>query len=70
MAVLQGKFFTLYFILNVEGNVSTPPSLPVPSEQLVAVNSYIPVMGIILPGFSDGNYITVFTANMISLIPT
>jgi len=52
--------FTLYSFWDVEGNAPSLPSLPVPSEQLLAINSHIPVVGIILPDFGDGNYILVF----------
>ncbi|KAK4806147.1 hypothetical protein QYF61_001073 [Mycteria americana] len=51
----SGQLFTIYPFLDVEGNTSAPPSLPVPSEQPVAIDSCTPVMGFIPPGFSNGN---------------
>lgn len=59
VAILQGQFFTIYSFLNVGGSASCPPSLPVASEQLVAINSYTIFMGIIPLGLSDSNYIMV-----------
>jgi len=60
MAILQGQLFTLFSFLDMKGNTTSILSLRVLSEQLVAINSHIPVMGIIPPGFSEGNYIMVF----------
>ncbi|KAK4833064.1 hypothetical protein QYF61_027726 [Mycteria americana] len=51
----QGQLFTLYPFLDIEGNTSAPPSLPVSSEQPVAIDSHTPVMGFVPPGFSGGN---------------
>ncbi|KAK4818677.1 hypothetical protein QYF61_017422 [Mycteria americana] len=50
-----GQLFTLYPFLDIEGNTSVPPSVPVPSEQPVAIT---PVMGFVPPGFSNGNQLT------------
>ena len=55
MVILQRQLFTLYPFLNVEGNASAPPSLPVPSEQPVAIDSCTPVMGFIPLSFSKGH---------------
>jgi len=55
MIILQGQLFTLYLFLDVEGNISTPLSPPVHSEQPVAIDSHAPVMGFVLPIFSKGN---------------
>ena len=57
MDILQGQLFTLYSFLDVEGNAFPPPFSPVPSEQLVVVDSYTPIVEVILPGFSNGNYV-------------
>ena len=59
MAILQGQLFTLFSFLDMKGNTTSILSLRVLSEQLVAINIYIAVVGIIPPGFSNGNY-TVF----------
>lgn len=41
MAILQGQLFTLHSFLDVGGNASLPPpSLPVSSEQPVAIDSH------------------------------
>ncbi|KAK4831084.1 hypothetical protein QYF61_015282 [Mycteria americana] len=47
------QLFTLYPFLDVEGNASTPPSSPVPSEQPVATDSRSPVMGFVPPSFNN-----------------
>ena len=60
MTVLEGQLFTFYSFPDVDSNTSTPPSSPVPSEQLVAVDSHTPVVRIIPPGLGDSNYIMVF----------
>jgi len=46
--------------LGVEGNASSPHSLPVPSGQFVHINSHMPLMGIIPPDFGSDSYIMVF----------
>ncbi|KAK4832696.1 hypothetical protein QYF61_025157 [Mycteria americana] len=48
------QLFTLYPFLDVEGDASSPPSSPVPSEQPVAIDSHTPVMGFVPPSFSNG----------------
>jgi len=60
VAILLGELLTLYSFLDVGGNSSSSPSSPLPSEQLVAVDSQAPVMRIIPPGFNDGYYTMVF----------
>jgi len=42
--IFQRHLFTLYPFLDVKGKASVPPSLPVGSEQPVAINSCTPVM--------------------------
>jgi len=51
---------TLYSLFDVKGNASSPPSLHVPSTELVTINNYTPVVGIIPSCLSDSNCITVF----------
>jgi len=58
VAVLQGQLFTLYRFLDIEGNASTSFSLPVPSEEPVAIDSHTPVMGFVPPSFSNGDQVT------------
>jgi len=60
MAILQGQLFTLFSFLDMKGNTTSILSLRVLSEQLVAINSHIPVMGIIPPGFGDKKHIVIF----------
>lgn len=60
VAFLQGQLLTFYSFLDVEGNASSSPSWPVPSELLVAIDIHTTVVGIIPPDFSDSNDVTVF----------
>jgi len=60
MTTLKRQLSTFYSLPDVNSNTPSPPSSLFPSEQLVVVDSHTPVMGIIPPGFGDGNYIVVF----------
>lgn len=61
MAVFQRQLFTIYPFLDVEGNTVAPPSLPVPFEQLVAIDSCrTSVMGFIPPSFNNGSQVVAF----------
>lgn len=43
VVILQRQLFTRYQVFEVEGNPYAPPSSPVASEQLIAINSCTPV---------------------------
>jgi len=60
LATLQGQLFTFYPFLDINGNASAPPSLPVPSEQPVAIDSRTPDMGFVPSSFSKGNQVIAF----------
>jgi len=60
MAILQRQLFTIYPFLDIEGNIFTPPSSPVPSEQPVAIDSHTLVMGFVTPSFSNDNEVLAF----------
>ena len=60
MAITQTQLITIYLLPNIEGNSSSLPTLPIPSEEPVAFNQSIPIMGFIPPRFHDSNQIIIF----------
>lgn len=42
--IAASQLFAVYLLLNVEGNSPAPPTLPVPSKKVIALNCSIPIV--------------------------
>jgi len=51
MTLSQGNLFSVYPLLNIEGNFPTSPTLFIPPKKLIALSNRILAMSVILPSF-------------------